>query len=45
MVSIQQISCMTHQKLATCEVRQATLSLNKVERQSGSTLLRVWHRP
>jgi len=43
MVSIQQISCATRQKLqgATCEVKQTTLSRNKVERGSCSTLLRV----
>ena len=41
MVSIRQISCATRKSWATCEVRQATLSPNKVERQSCSTLLRV----
>jgi len=41
MVSIRQISCATRQKWATCEVRQETLSPNKVARQSCSTLLHV----
>jgi len=35
----------TRQKLATRDVRHATLSSNKVAWQSGSSLLCVWHGP
>ena len=42
MISIKQFSCWSWE---TRDVRQATLSSNKVARQSFPTLLRVWHGP